>query len=492
MDKGILRNVAINLVGLVLPTFVSLVTVPSYIKVLGVERYGVVSLVWVLIGYFGILDLGMGMAAQNHISKARASADKDECTRVFWSATWLNFATGVIGGLVIYFGTFIYTSYFSKVSPALQHEVVAALPWLAIAIPISNVSWVFAGAINGAEKFGSYNTNQTIGTFLFQLLPLFAAWWIGPTLPNVLAAAVAARTIAAVLLCRSALKVLDIRTMLPPQFGVAKGLFSFGGWMLLTSVMLLIAESADRVLIGAGLGARFVTYYSVPQNLVTRLNIIPTAMVRTLFPRLSALNRENADLVMRQSLEFLNGVFTPVMLVAMLVLEPFLHLWVGNEVASAGGPVGRILIIFVWLTGQANLARILIQAQVHPALAARVGLVETPLFAAAIWGGLHFFGLTGAAVAVAARGLFDYLVLLWVSRIHARPIVLDMAAHLAFLVAALWLSTLATTIPLVVAATVLVVGANLAWSLTMTPALRDLARAVLGRLVRLYSRKSAS
>ena len=67
MEKGILKNVAINFFGLVLPTFVSLVTVPAYIRTLGVERYGVISLVWTLIGYFGILDLGMSMAAQNHI-----------------------------------------------------------------------------------------------------------------------------------------------------------------------------------------------------------------------------------------------------------------------------------------------------------------------------------------------------------------------------------------------------------------------------------------
>ncbi|HVE07659.1 MAG TPA: flippase [Paraburkholderia sp.] len=489
MDKSLLKNVGINLVGLVLPTFVSLATVPAYIKALGVERYGVVSLVWVLIGYFGILDLGMSMAAQNHISKARASQDADECTRVFWSATWLNAATGVIGGLVIYFGAFLYTSYFSRVSPELQHEVYHALPWLAIAIPIANVSWVFAGAINGAERFGAYNTNQTIGTFLFQLLPLFAAWWIGPTLPNVLAAAVVARVLAAALLFRSALSVLDIRRVLAPQLGVAKGLFSFGGWMLIASVSNMVAESLDRVLLGANLGARFVTYYSVPQNLVTRLNIVPTALSRTLFPRLSASGRKDADAIVRQSLEFLNGVFTPVALVAVIVLEPFLHLWVGNEVASAGGPVGRILIISVWLVGQANLARILIQAQVHPGTAARLGLFELPFFAGLLWCGVHYFGLTGAAVVVAVRGLFDYLVLLRLSGIHLKPILLDMLAHLVFLIGALWLSSFITTLPMTAAAMIAVVGANLAWSLTMTPALRDLARSVL---IRLYSRKSAS
>lgn len=303
MDKGILKNIAINFLGLILPTFVSLVTVPAYIHALGVERYGVISLVWTLIGYFGILDLGMSMAAQNHISKALASGDDAESARVFWSAFWLNLGTGIAGGLLIYFGAFVYTAYFTKVSAELQHEVYLALPWLALAIPLANVSWVFAGAINGAERFGVFNTNQTIGTFLFQLLPLAAAWWIAPNLQTVLAAAVAARFIAAVLLGHASLRVLGIRRIAPPRLGTAKGLFSFGGWMLIASMTGMIADTLDRVMLGAGLGAKSVTYYTVPQNLVARLNMLPNALVRTLFPRLSAVGRDHADSLAHQSLE---------------------------------------------------------------------------------------------------------------------------------------------------------------------------------------------
>ncbi|HKT93913.1 MAG TPA: oligosaccharide flippase family protein, partial [Paraburkholderia sp.] len=311
MDKGILRNVAINLFGLVLPTFVSLVTVPSYIRLLGVERYGVIALVWTLIGYFSVLDLGMSMAAQNQISKAYASKDADACERVFWSAFWLNFTTGAIGGLLIYSGGALYTAYFTHVTPELRREVYLALPWLAVAIPVANVSWVFAGAINGAERFGIYNTNQTLGTFLFQLLPLAAAWAYEPNLQTVLAAAVFARLAAAILLGRSALRVLGIRKVRGPRLDTSKALFNFGGWMLVASMTTMIADSLDRMMLGAGLGARFVTYYTVPQNLVTRLNMVPNALVRTLFPRLSALGREHADEIAAQSLQFLNAVFTP-------------------------------------------------------------------------------------------------------------------------------------------------------------------------------------
>ncbi|MGF6599743.1 O-antigen/teichoic acid export membrane protein [Paraburkholderia sp. GAS448] len=488
MDKGILKNVAINFCGLVLPTFVSLVTVPAYIRTLGVERYGVIALVWTLIGYFGILDLGMSMAAQNHISKARASGDDEETAKVFWSAFWLNLCTGIIGGLVIYFGAFAYTAYFSKVSPALRHEVYMALPWLAIAIPIGNVTWVFAGAINGAERFGVFNTNQTIGTFLFQLLPLGAAWLIAPNLQNVLAAAVVARLIAGLMLGRSTLKVLNIRRIRAPQLGVAKELFSFGGWMLIASATNGIAESLDRVMLGTGLGARFVTYYTVPQNLVMRLNMLSTAFVRTLFPRMSAVRRDHADTIAQQSLEFLNSAFTPIAIVTMFALEPFLRLWVGNDLAVQAAPVGRILVISVWLIGQANVTRILIQSQANPAAAARVALFELPLLAAGLWFGIRHFGVAGAAVTVAARSLFDYAVLLWLSAIRARPILFDMLPHLAFLLGSLYLASFLSSLAIAIAAGAVIVLANVGWSLTMTPAVRELARSLL---LRLNPRRSA-
>ncbi|HEY1608824.1 MAG TPA: oligosaccharide flippase family protein [Paraburkholderia sp.] len=482
MDKRILRNVAINLLGLILPTFVSLVTVPSYIRLLGVERYGVIALVWTLIGYFSVLDLGMSMAAQNHISKAHATGDADECERVFWSAFWLNLTTGAIGGLLIYSGGAFYTAYFTHVSAEMRHEVYLALPWLAVAIPIANVSWVFGGAINGAERFGIYNTNQTIGTFLFQLLPLAAAWAVAANLQTVLAAAVAARLLAAILLARGAFRVLGIRQVRGPRFDTAKALFNFGGWMLIASVTGMVADSLDRLMLGAGLGVRFVTYYTVPQNLVTRLNMVPNALVRTLFPRLSALRREHADEIAAQSLQFLNGIFTPMAIGAIVVLGPFLRVWVGPEIAGHGAPVGRVLIVSVWLIGQASVTRILIQAQNNPAAAARVGLVELPLYAGLLWFGISRFGLPGAAAAVLARALFDYVVLLYLSRIHSRTIVVDLLAHLSFLAAALAAAWWLPNPIYAIGAGVVLAAANVVWSIATTPMLRGLARSLLFRL----------
>ncbi|MEA3091075.1 MAG: hypothetical protein QOJ04_2417, partial [Caballeronia sp.] len=116
MEKSLLKNIAINFAGLILPVFVSLATVPAYIHGMGIERYGVINLVWALIGYFSVLDLGISMATENHIAKARHSTD-GTIQRIFWSAFFLNLATGLVGAVLIWFGAYVYVVHIATIEP---------------------------------------------------------------------------------------------------------------------------------------------------------------------------------------------------------------------------------------------------------------------------------------------------------------------------------------------------------------------------------------
>jgi O-antigen/teichoic acid export membrane protein len=481
MEKNLVRNIVINFAGLIAPTIVSLATVPAYIHLMGVERYGVISLVWALIGYFSLLDLGTSLATENQIAKARGAKD-DSVERIFWAACFLNLATGILGGLLVYFGARFYITYGVRIEPAFQREVMDALPWIAVAVPIANVTWVFAGAITAVERFASYNTNQTLGTLLFQVLPLVAIYCFSPSLSAVIPAAVCARVIAGVLLGIATFRALGITRMRLPERRVMGELFSYGKWMLLFSGAGAIAGSLDRVLVGSILGARFVTFYATPQNLVQRLNMLPSAMLRTLFPRLSASSREDADTLARSALSFLNGALTPCMIVALFALEPFLNVWLGPTIASVSAPVGRVLVIGVWLTGQSSILGILIQAQANPAYVARVSWLQLPFFVLALWAAIHLGGIVGAGVIVVAKALFDYAAYLYFAKLHVRKIVGNMLGHLSFLVVAIALANTLTALPAIIACALTLAAANMGLSLYQSSDLRDLIHRLWARV----------
>jgi O-antigen/teichoic acid export membrane protein len=64
----LLRNSIWNLTGLALPTLVALATVPILIHYLGLEGFGVITLIGSVVGYFGVLDLNLTAGSIKYLS----------------------------------------------------------------------------------------------------------------------------------------------------------------------------------------------------------------------------------------------------------------------------------------------------------------------------------------------------------------------------------------------------------------------------------------
>ena len=75
-NKLIVRNTVLNLVGLVVPLAVGFVTIPMVVRALGNERFGILALVWVVLGYFGLFDLGLGRTTTRYVADCLGRNDK--------------------------------------------------------------------------------------------------------------------------------------------------------------------------------------------------------------------------------------------------------------------------------------------------------------------------------------------------------------------------------------------------------------------------------
>jgi O-antigen/teichoic acid export membrane protein len=419
------RYASYNFIGAVLPLGLSLITVPLYLERIGPDRYGVLAIAWLLLGYFGLFDLGLGRATSFRIAALRESS-RDERATTFWSALAVNVAMGLVGAVVLWLAASFFFGRVMKVPEALRPEVLAAIPMLALAVPIATMTGVLTGAMQGREKFLETNIISTISTALFQLLPLSVAYIHGPDLPVLLAAAVGARSVAILVLgyrcyvelLRAARARFD-RSEIPQ-------LLKYGGWVNLTSIIGPVLMIVDRFAIGAQLGAAQLAVYTVPFQLAQRIVILPSSLTNALFPRMSASDEETREKLAQKAVLTLACVVSPVVLGGVLVLEPFLHVWVGSDIARDAGPVGRTLMLGFWANAFALVPFTRLQASGRPDLIPKVHMVEIPFYLVTLFVGMKFFGLFGAAAAYALRCIADYALLSWVAarRLHYAPLLL--------------------------------------------------------------------
>jgi len=273
------------------------------------------------------------------------------------------------------------------------------------------VSGVLSGALQGRERFLELNLISVSGTVVFQLLPLAVAAAGHIDLGILLPAAVFARVLTLFLLawrCRT-----DVTRGQPVRFAStqAASLLRFGGWVTVTAIVGPMMVILDRFIIGATAGARAVTYYTVPFNLAERTTLLSGALTFALFPRFASLRPQEERQLAHEGLRALVVVMTPLTVLGVLLIEPFLAWWISPELAAHSSLVGQIILLGFWVNAFAQIPYAQLQARGRPDLVAKCHLAELLPYLGLLYIGLHFLGLAGAALAFSLRVAVDYLLL---------------------------------------------------------------------------------
>src|SRR5467141_3336376 len=88
------RNTIWNLLGQLLPMAVAVVAIPPLVRALGLARFGVLSMAWIVIGYFSLFDLGIGRALTKLVADKLGADEEHAVPPLAWTSLVLMFILG--------------------------------------------------------------------------------------------------------------------------------------------------------------------------------------------------------------------------------------------------------------------------------------------------------------------------------------------------------------------------------------------------------------
>lgn len=436
---SVARHTVYNSLGAVIPLLVSLATVPLYVSIIGLPRYGILAVAWLLLGYMNLLDLGLGRALSQRLATL-AGASADERSRVFWIALTLSGALILLAVLLFFPIARLVMAQMEFDSPQLGQEISVALPWLAAIIPFGLANGLLNGALEGRRQFLQINVISTLSAVASAVFPLAAALLFGPELWHLIAATLLARCIGIALLMRSCRKTVPILAYARPRSSDVGRLVRFGGWVAVTNTVGPLLHFWDRFAIGALISSAAVGVYVIPFNLVSQLSVLPNALASALFPRIAETDAAHARTITGESLTVIAFIVTPISVGILLLGGPFLAVWLGEVIAIAAAPTMFLLIAGAWANSIARIAFADLQARGRPDLPALSHVAQLIPYALLLYLALPRFGIAGAAAVWSLRCLVDAGVLLYFSRAGfsiVRSLIVDLVIVLAAVLCAL-------------------------------------------------------
>ena len=413
---SLMRSGALSLITSAAPLVVALVALPVLTRQLGTERLGLLALAWAWLGYAALLDFGLGRALTRMVAASDAGEALEAPIGAFVSTAHVTLA--VVGAVVGAVGAALATLYVThvlRVSDAMRADAIIGAILFALTVPLITGSSVPRAVLEARRQFRDVNLVRlpvSVGTFAVPLL----------LLPFTTSLTAIALTLAAIRAWAWWRYASLARAILPRGSGDASSrthlrpLLREGAWMTVSNVLSPLMMVADRFVIGSLISVSAVALYAVPWEAVTKLWIVPGALAMVLFPAMArAATSEPAQLIPLHSasVRLLTLTVTPVCSVACFLAPWLLRLAGGAQYGGDSVDVLRILSIGVAANCIANAPFTLLQASGHARRTATLHLFEIIPFGAALWFGVTYGGIAGAAIAWTVRVCVDALLLAW-------------------------------------------------------------------------------
>ncbi|RBP71955.1 oligosaccharide flippase family protein [Marinobacter nauticus] len=348
MIRTLLVNTGSNVLVMFVKLAITFIMTPIFVHNLGKYDYGLWEMIGAVIGYMGILDLGLRPAISRYAAKHLAEQDEVALQSVYVSA----FAFMAIVGVLLFLFFFLWGIWFSgSLSPAgdLSQKYTLFLVIIGAYLFISFPGYVAESYLEGFQKYYLKNNITIVNSIIGSTL-LYT--FITPENGLLLLAAINGIGI-------SIKYILFIWILSRPAYGAIKVQAGNYSWLRLKELVVFgfksfvqgiasrVENATDVLVIGFIMGPAMVPFYSIPANLAQQIRTMGWTLTHAFMPLFSGLSAKAEDDMIRRvfvmSSRYVVSILFGMGTGALMLGVPFISVWLDSEF----GNQARLIIVFL-------------------------------------------------------------------------------------------------------------------------------------------------
>ncbi len=338
------KNISYSFIGFVVPIVFSVFITPVIVHKLGVAEYGVLILTNTIMGFLGLLDLGLTAGVVKKIGEYYALKDFRALQTMLSTANSLFWIVGIIN-LVVF--SSIGKFFLDRFNITVNENLFLVFLLVGLTSCLTAINSVYTSIPQALQRFDVINKINLGQLLVYNLGALILALYgfqlkaiLGLNLITMVGLSLAYRFLSHKILPEIKLKIAwDIFEL--------KQLYGFGIFSAIANIGMSAVNQFDRLLIPIFLGPTQLTYYSLPGNVAQKTTTVVGSLGGTFFPLANELSAkgevERLGVIFRKVIRNLAVLASATTVSIILFGNKILLFWLGKDFALAGTKILYIL-----------------------------------------------------------------------------------------------------------------------------------------------------
>jgi O-antigen/teichoic acid export membrane protein len=423
INKEKLKNVLWNFTGGIISGISLIIVTPLYIKLLGVDGYGILSLWMVFQLMLGLFDFGLGPTIIKEFSNKLR--EKQSSINLLRTAECLNLVISLIILSSFFFLSDWLGKYWFKSSYFTSRELSLVIKLISVAIAFQFPSGLYLNVLTGMQDHRKMNIIQIISNLTRVAFGL-GALLIYPDLNYFFTVQIVIALFQTVFLRIYIWRSLKDNSLSKPKidFNILIPIWRFSVGMALTTFAAVALSNVDKIILSKIVTTKELGIYSIAFSATGILQLAIQPFYKTYFPRFSQLITEN------NTIETYNEYFKSCQLMASILLTigtmgfvfaPYLFkVWLGSYDSSIIN-IFRVLLLGITCSGLMWLPSAFQQAHNWTSLHFKMILFALVIVIPGVIIATIRFGAIGGAFIWLVHGFSELTIGLWI--MHKRILI---------------------------------------------------------------------